>query len=108
MTVFIRTLLRDTLRVAALFSLSALLFFSSDHLPGMLGERSLAPLLASLAMIVAMLAVTHVLRRLLFPRLDLQALALRAAEAPIGAGLAFVGICGVLVALFFNAGMMLR
>ncbi|GGY07014.1 hypothetical protein [Paludibacterium paludis] len=44
-------------------------------------------------------AMAHLIRRLLFHRLDLQHFALRAFEHPVGAGLVVLGLCMVIQAL---------
>lgn len=55
-------------------------------------------------------AATHVLRRMYFPHLDLQAIAKEACDgvSGIGAGLVFIGICLVLCALIFLLGAAIR
>ncbi len=53
-------------------------------------------------------ALSHVLRRTLFPWLNLQALTDKAMEEPIGAAIVFVGVCIVLAAFIALTGAMLR
>ena len=53
-------------------------------------------------------SLTHVLRRLYFPQLDLQLIAKQAIESPVGAGLVFIGICLVIVALITLLGAAIR
>ena len=55
-------------------------------------------------------AITHVLRRLYFPHLDMQAIAKDAIEgvSGVGAGLVFVGICMVICALITMLGAAIR
>lgn len=51
----------------------------------------LLTLLYSLSAIFIMVAVAHVIRRVMFPYLDLEDVENRASETPTGAGLVFLG-----------------
>lgn len=52
--------------------------------------------------------VSHVTRRIMFNKLDLQSIALKAAETPLGASLVFVGICAVLISLMWIPVIVVR
>lgn len=53
--------------------------------------------------------VAHLIRRMFFPRLDLQAIALDAAKnGGTGAGLVVLGLCIVISAIALTAGAMFR
>lgn len=53
----------------------------------------LMTLLYSMAAILVVMAMAHTVRRILFHYLDLRALAIKAAETPMGAALIFIGVC---------------
>ena len=53
-------------------------------------------------------ALSHVLRRTLFPWLNLQVLTDKALENPIGAAIVFLGVCVVLASFIALTGAMLR
>lgn len=54
-------------------------------------------------------ALSHIMRRALFPQLDLQSIAKKAmTDSAVGAGLVFLGVCLVLAAFIFVNGSMLR
>lgn len=50
---------------------------------------------------------SHINRRILFTKVDLQDLIIRASSNPIGAGLAVLSICLVLVAMMWTSLMVL-
>ncbi len=52
--------------------------------------------------------VVHFLRRIMFPKLDLQLIAKHATDTPTGAGLVVLGLCLVTSAFALMAGAMLR
>lgn len=55
------------------------------------------------AMLVALAGLSHVLRKLLFPYIDLEVVAKAAMLTGSGAGLVFLGVCAVLAAVFVAA-----
>jgi len=94
----------DAMRVGVPFLVATLLVMLSVPLATAIDEPAYAAwgLFAGLAMYGV--ALSHVLRRVLFPYLNLKAFALRAFDNPIGAGLVFVGVCLVLMAFVLLMG----
>ena len=79
----------DASRVVIVACLGALsLWLSSLHLP----DSALSPLCASTALVLFITALSHVLRRVLFPQIDLQAYARKALENPMSAALVFAAV----------------
>lgn len=108
MSHLIRCVRDDGARILAIAGVVALLFGLAIWLPALFGEPALAPLFTSVAMVGAIVAASHVMRRLLFPRLDLQTIAQRAMEEPTGAAVVFLGICLVLAVIIHANMSMLR
>jgi hypothetical protein len=73
-----------------------------------LPDPALSPLLTSTAMIMFIIAIIHLTRILLFPRLDLQALIFRAAETSVGAGIAAAAIIYLLGILIQSVVILLQ
>lgn len=88
---------RDTLRLVALFVLGIILTQA---------DISLTAVAFSAGVVLILAALSHVIRRVLFPRLDLQELGLKAMESPVGAGLAFGSIV-FLLGVFVQSGVAL-
>jgi hypothetical protein len=80
----------DFLRLTVLFGLSYAL---------LRGDYSLNTLAISTGVSLFIVALSHLNRRVLFYRIEVQSLALKAAENPVGAGLVFCAIIYFLVAL---------
>jgi glucose-6-phosphate-specific signal transduction histidine kinase len=105
---FWRSMRRDAPRFLAIVLIGMVLIYGGPKFALMMGEPAFAPwgLFIGGGFIIA--ALTHVIRRLLFQRLDLQLIALTAITSPVGAGLVFIGICMVLSAYVSMFGAMLR
>ncbi len=103
-----RSLSRDLGRVMLLLALVGLLLWLGAWLPQQTNEAALSPLLTSAALVLALAVLSHCTRRVLFPRLDLQEIALKAIEHPLGAALVFLGISMVLSVLVYANVIMLR
>jgi len=99
---------RDSGRIGFLLALVCGLLWLGAWLPGLTHEAALSPLLTSASMVLALAGLSHCTRRVLFPRLDLQAIALKATENPIGAAIVFLGIAMVLSVLIYANVSMLR
>ncbi|MEY8688420.1 MAG: hypothetical protein AB9M53_00890 [Leptothrix sp. (in: b-proteobacteria)] len=97
-------ILPDVTRVAIMVVVASLLLFISTPIAVALGEPAIAPwgMFSGLAVYGA--ALSHVLRRALFPYLDLRDVAYRAMAGNPGAGLVFVGVCLVLAAMLMLMG----
>lgn len=104
----LRSLKVDTGRTVAIVSVVAVLFVLANWIPILTGEPALAPLLTSVAMVAFLVAMSHIMRRLLFPELDLQAVARKAMMEPIGAAVVFAGVCVVISVLILANTAMLR
>lgn len=98
----------DWVRLGFMLAVVAVLLWLDSWLPAVAGEAVLSPLLTSSAIVMGLAALSHLTRRVLFPRLDLQELGLKAAEHPIGAGVVFLGISSVLAVLIVANVSMLR
>ena len=59
-------------------------------------------------MVVLLAGISHILRRIFFPDLDLHAIAFKAIETPEGASRVFIGVCLVLAVLLVLPVVMLR
>lgn len=98
---FIERLKADFLRGITLFSLAFLLS---------LIEKSLAPsddliflkaVISSSSLILFIVGFSHVLRRVIFPQIDLKEFARKALSEPLAASIVFLGISIVLSTLIF-------
>lgn len=94
-----RTAARDTTRLSIFVSVAALFLWLSDWLPSVLGEPDLAAFLFRAALVLVAAFATHLTRRVLVPDLDMGDIGKKAMAHPIGAGLAFVGLCVLLSVL---------
>jgi hypothetical protein len=99
---------RESGRIGFLLVLVCLLLWLGVWLPRLTHEAALSPLLTSAAMVLALAGLSHCTRRVLFPRLDLQEIAIKATEHPIGAAIVFLGISMVLSVLIYANVSMLR
>lgn len=105
---FWKGLIRDVPRFFAILAIGALLIYGSPMFARFADEPAFAPwgLFIGGGFIIA--ALTHLIRRLLFPKLDLQLIAVDAMKSPTGAGLVFLGICLILAVYVSMFGSMLR
>lgn len=62
-------------------------------------------LLYSLSAMLVIVAMAHLVRRVLFPHLDLSAACERASETPSGAGLVFLGVSILLSAVVIGTAL---
>lgn len=106
--IILHKIARDLARPFLLLASVVLLFWLAAWVPQRLGEVALAPLLTSTAMVLALAVVSHCTRRVLFPQLDLQKIAFKAIEHPLGAAIVFLGIAMVLSVLLYANVSMLR
>lgn len=104
----LQRLVKDCGRVSTLVAIVAILLWLESWLPKTSNEAALSPLLTSSAIVLAIAALSHLTRRVLFPRLDLQKIAEKALEHPIGAAIVFFGISLVLAVLVYANVAMLR
>lgn len=65
----------------------------------------LLTLLYSLSAMLVIVAMSHVIRRVLFPYLDLEEVENRASESSTGAGLVFLGTCVLFSSLVLGASI---
>ena len=86
----------DILRVLAIFYAATLLVIVSGPLASLVNEPAYAPWLLFAGLALYGVGLSHILRRVLFPYIDLKADADRAQKSPEGAGLVFLGVCIVL------------
>lgn len=103
-----RRLLRDLTRAAIPFALGLLMIYIAEPLAKLLGLPALAPASVLGGMTACGVALSHPLRRMLFPYLDLGGVARKASETSEGAGRVFVGVCIVLAALLLTLGSSAR
>lgn len=104
----VRVLLSDAYRVVPLIAFGVLLIKLGPWAAIKFNESAFSPwgLFGGAAFITA--AMSHGLRRAIFPKLDLHALMVKSAEEPVGAGLSVIGVCIVLAAIFSMVGAFLR
>lgn len=93
----------DTRRVGAMLAVALLLLQSSTPLARLVHMPELAWIGLTLGLGFLGAGASHVARRLFFPRLDLQAVAVRAVRDG-QAGHVFLGVCIVLAALVLTMG----
>ena len=103
-----KRLMQDLLRTAVPFLLGLLMILIAEPLARLLGMPTLAPASVVGGWTMCGAALTHPLRRLLFPYLDLGAAMRKASESPEGAGRVVIGVCIVLAALLMTLGSSAR
>lgn len=91
----------DLARTVGLIALGLLMFYGSTPFAKWLGESSLSYLGYICGILVLLVGITHPLRRMLFPYIDLRRVAAQAVKDPVGAGLVFLGMCFVIGCLIF-------
>ncbi len=93
---FVLRLVSDFKRLGFLF----LIIFILSSIDGMfdLSERYafLTAVLSSTSIVLTIAGISHIVRRILFPSIDLKEFAKSAIFNPIGAALVFLGVCIVL------------
>lgn len=92
---------RELTRAVLLCGLIAFLFWASRWLPQESGEWDLGPTLSTAGIVLAFIVVTHLIRRVLMPRLDLQNLGIAASQSPLGAAIVFASII-YMVTVFYS------
>ena len=88
----------DFARFAGVFIVATLLVAVSAPLADLVGEPAYAPWLLFAGLALYGVGLSHILRRVLFPYIDLKSFSESARHEPTGAGLVFVGVCLVLSA----------
>lgn len=64
--------------------------------------------LFALGITILVSAVSHVIRKILFPYLDLETVATRAIDTPVGAGMVFMGVTIILSTIIMSTCMLLK
>jgi len=105
MNYFIR-LFWDLLRTVPLVILAFVFILHSTDFAIWINEPAFSPWGLHLGGILLAVVMSHLLRRLLFPKLDLQKLAI--SDNPVARGLVFLGICVVLSSFVLLTGTALR
>ena len=105
---FLRPLGRDLPRILIICIIASGMLYLSDDVARWFNTPAFAPWLTFSAGAVYAVALSHLLRRLLFWRIDLQLIAGEAIKNPVGAGLVFLGMCMVLSAFVLMTGAMFR
>lgn len=80
----------------------------SDWFPKYVGHPEFTPLFTTIYMLVLLIFVSHLALRILFHKLDLQALAKQAAATPAGAGMVVAALCFVLAMIILCFTLMLH
>jgi hypothetical protein len=88
----------DFARVSGVFIVATVLVAVSAPLADLVGEPAYAPWLLFAGLALYGVGLSHILRRVLFPYIDLKSFSESARHEPTGAGLVFVGVCLVLAA----------
>lgn len=99
---------RESLRVVAFLITIVATVWLSEFLPRVTGHPEFAPLFSTIYMILFVVAFSHLARRILFHKLDLQKIGGDAMAHPIGAGLVFFSICLVLCTVMLSYVQLLR
>lgn len=95
----------DAVRTVLPIVIGAILIFGSIPVAKWVDEPSLATLGLWMGwMMVAGCALAHVVRRIMFPYIDLSKVAARGTQSPVGAGLVFLGVCFVIGCLVLASG----
>ncbi len=94
----------DIARIAGLFFAATLLVMVSAPLADLIGEPAYAPWFLFAGLALYGVALSHILRRILFPYIDLKVFSTMASRSPEGAGMVFVGVSLVLAAFILLMG----
>lgn len=86
----------DILRVVILLSLMVLVASVDNWLNLTEQYAYLSVLFTSSSLVLAFAAISHIIRRLLFPNIDLREYGWKALEDPLAASIVYLGICIVL------------
>lgn len=108
MTIDMKRFQSDARRVGFLLSVASLMVALAAPLARAIGMPEISPwgLFAGLALYGV--ALSHMLRRALFPYLDLREISNKAGRSAQGAGLVFLGVCVVLSAFILLMGNVAR
>lgn len=99
---------RDILRVLSMTIIATILVVFSTNFAQAVAEPAFAPWGLFTGLAFYGVALSHVLRRLLFPYIDLRLFAASASGSPTGSGLVFMGVCIVLTAFITLMGSVVR
>lgn len=101
---------RDFHRILTIAAVGVVMILGVDYLPPVApGQFSFASPLTYIGGAFIAVAVSHIMRRILFPGIDLRVFMRKAYEHPVGAGLVAAGICYVLATLIqANASLFVR
>ena len=106
-TDFIGRLVVDLSRLFFLF----LVVFGLSSIDGafQFGERYafLTAVLSSTSVVLTIAGISHIVRRILFPSIDLKEFARQAWSTPLGSAIVFLGICIVVSTFIVVNGMLL-
>jgi len=86
----------DLWRIFALLTVATVFLLGATPLALRVGEPAFAPWGMFGGLMLYGVALSHALRRLMFPYVDLKAIAAEARRSATGAGLVFVGVCIIL------------
>lgn len=103
---FLKRLGKDTLRLFILFAFAAIL--SSIDKIFNFGEQYafLTAVLSSTSIVLVVAGVSHIVRRILFPSVDLKLFSRESLRSPISAAIVFLGVC-IVLATFVVVNVML-
>lgn len=98
----------DVVRVLALILIASFMLVLAKTT--ILPDEVLSPLLTASAMVLFLVAFSHLARRILFPDIDLRKLvdSIEASDNQIAKGLVFIGVCWILGILCQSFVAMLR
>lgn len=100
---------REVFRVAVLIIIGLMMIHLSPQYAMAWGIPALSPWGLFVGGMFIAAALSHIMRRALFPKLDLQAIATRAImHESMSAAVVFVAICAVLITLLILTASMLR
>lgn len=99
----------DLARVALLIITAVALGVGQEYVVALTGEPTLRPVLYMMAVLFLICCVVHIIRRLLFHRMDVQSIGLNAAAGgPVAASVVFLGCCIVIATLIWAAVALLN
>ena len=103
-----KRLKREGLRIGGLLVLATAIMFLSTPLAMLVGEPAFAPWGAFAGLAVYGVALSHLLRRLMFPYIDMEKIHDRANDTPTGSGLVFLGMSVILAAFLVLMSSLVR
>jgi hypothetical protein len=98
----------EVLMMLIIIAIGFAFIFTSTPFAQWVGEPAFAPWGLFVGGSFFVVALSHVLRRLLFPDLKLHSIAMTATSSPTGAGLVFLGVCLVVTAFVMTMGAAIR